>query len=826
MARLWQCGFELGSLSTGVEITTTSGTQAISTTTVRTGARALRVNTTTTTGMVRYHPFASDQAAVGIQRFYLNAASLPSATTYICRFLDGSNNSAGSIRLTSSGRLQLMTANNNQIGSDSAILSTGTWYMIELKTDATGSGTLEGRLDGSSFASGANNNQGTWSRITIGVITTNATADLFFDDWALNDGSGSTQNGWPGPGGILHLSPTGAGDSNGWSNTSNAAGSGNNYQLVDETPPNDTTDYVQTGAANTTDMYALTDSGIGASDTVNVVAVGLRLRNNTADPTTAVRAQVVKTSAGTVAQGSAIVPNSTAFATQAPVEPRNYSLVTYADPDGAAWTQATLDTAQAGVKLTTAGTNRIQVTALWLSVDYAPDTGGGTEVAVDPAIETDTAGTLGRAKTRAAAPAGETDAAQPISTAIVLPVDPAPETSTAQAVGRAKTLAKTTAVETGTAQAISRAKTLAVVPAAAAETAQALGRRKTAAIGPAVETDAAQAVETPAPVIPVGSASEMGTALGVGRSKSLALSPAGESDAAQAIAAGLVVALTPALETSTTQAVGARKARALVAAAELAAAQPIGRTKTAPVGPAVETATAQPATPAKTHAVGPAGETGTATTLGRAKTTTLAGASETEAAQPLGRAKRLTAAAAIEADTAQQPGHTFARPVPAVLETDYAVSLGSSGAVPIGPGGESDAARSLAHAKARAVGPVAELDTAVLLGRGKSRLLAAAVETGVALPVVRVIVQPVLPAAESDSALGIVALKRRTVFTVVELDMAMVIGASGGLVPAVPGVARLSSRSGPATQVVGSSGSLVAVASSSSAVVTMRGGAR
>lgn len=379
MARLWQCGFELGSLSTGVEVTATLGTQAISTTTVRTGSRALRVAPTATTGSVRYHVFASNQAAAGFQRVYLNIATLPSATTYILRFLDSSNNATGSIRLTTAGRLQLMTANGNQIGSDSAVLSTGTWYMVELGTDATGSGTLEGRLDGASFASGANSSQGAWCRITVGVITTNATTDLFFDDWAINDASGSAQNSWCGAGGILHLIPNGAGDSNGWSNTSNAAGSTSNYTLVDEVPPNDTTDLVQTGTLNATDMYTLTDSGIGASDVVNVAAVGLRLRNNTADAVAAVKAQITKTSAGTIAQGSAIVPNSTAFATNAPAEPRNLSLVTYADPDGAAWTQATLDTAQAGLKLTVANTNRIQVTALWLSVDYAPDTGGGPE---------------------------------------------------------------------------------------------------------------------------------------------------------------------------------------------------------------------------------------------------------------------------------------------------------------------------------------------------------------------------------------------------------------------------------------------------------------
>ncbi len=388
MARLWQCGFELNSTSAGMEFTTSSGTISLQTGTVRTGTYALRANPTTSTGFTRWHAFASDQAIVGYQRFYLNIATLPSAATSICRFLDGTNNSMGAIRLSTGGALQLLTAGGSQIGSASATLSTGTWYMVELKTDATGSGTLDARLDGSSFASGANSAQGNWSRILIGVIGTNATTDLFFDDWALNDASGSAQTSWPGSGKILHLNPNGDGDAHAWGNTANGAGASTNYTLVNQVPPDDTTTLVQSVTLNAEDMYTLSDSGIGASDTVNVAMVGVRIRDNSADATTAAKVQIKKTSGGTIAQGSAIIPNGTSFFTNGNAEPRNYTLVTYLDPDGAAWTQATLDTAQAGVKLTAAGTNRIQVSAVWVSVDYTPssttpisdtDTGSGAE---------------------------------------------------------------------------------------------------------------------------------------------------------------------------------------------------------------------------------------------------------------------------------------------------------------------------------------------------------------------------------------------------------------------------------------------------------------
>lgn len=390
MTRIWQCGFEMNSTAVGMEVSTTSGTLAMQAITVRTGGFALRVNPTAGTAFVRYHAFATDQAIVGYQRVYINIASLPTVTTTIMRFVDVLNNNVAAIRLTTAGKLQLLTAAGTQIGSDSATaITTGTWARIELKNDASGAGALDGRLNGTSFASGANSAQGSWSRILIGVIATSATADLYYDDWCINDGSGSQQASWPGDGHIMHLVPNGDGDSHTWGNNANAAGASTNYTLVsDNAPPNDTTNVVQSVTLNAEDMYALTDSGLGAGDAVNCVMVGARYKNNTADATTAFRLQVKKTSGGTIAQSASIIPNSTSFMTNANVEPRNYPIVTFADPDGAAWTQSTLDSMQAGVKLTAAGVNRIQVTSVWASVDYtpaattpvsSPDTGSGAE---------------------------------------------------------------------------------------------------------------------------------------------------------------------------------------------------------------------------------------------------------------------------------------------------------------------------------------------------------------------------------------------------------------------------------------------------------------
>lgn len=406
MARLWQCGFELNSLTTGVEISATSGTISLQTTTVRTGTYALRTNAGTS--FVRQHLAGSNQSTQVWTRVYLQVTTMPAATTAVVRFANGSNATCAQIGLTNAGTLVLNDATGAAVGSASSALSTGVWYMIELALDAsTSPGTVTGRLDGTQFATGANSSQASWARALIGIIGS-TTGDLQWDDWAVNDSTGSAQTSWPGSGKILHLIPNGDGDNHAWANTANGAGASTNSTLVDEIPPNDSTDFVQSGTLNAEDMYALTDSGIASSDVVNVVMVGARMRNNTADATTAAKLQIKKTSGGTITQGSAIIPNTTTFFTNANAEPRNYTLVTYLDPDGAAWTQGTLDTAQAGAKVTASNVNRVQISALWVSVDYTPssstpisnsDTGAGADAgsvsAAVPGTETGTASDSG-----------------------------------------------------------------------------------------------------------------------------------------------------------------------------------------------------------------------------------------------------------------------------------------------------------------------------------------------------------------------------------------------------------------------------------------------
>ena len=67
---------------------------------------------------------------------------------------------------------------------------------------------------------------------------------------------------------------------------------------MNEVRPNDVTSFNGSSTLNHEDMFNVTDSGIGGSDIVNLVQIGMRSRNSTADTACAVKAQVKKTTGG------------------------------------------------------------------------------------------------------------------------------------------------------------------------------------------------------------------------------------------------------------------------------------------------------------------------------------------------------------------------------------------------------------------------------------------------------------------------------------------------------------------------------------------------
>jgi hypothetical protein len=218
------------------------------------------------------------------------------------------------------------------------------------------------------------------TKFGLGVALTTgetASANIFFDDVAINDATGGSQNTFAGSGKVLRLKPNATGDANTFATqTGGTAGGANNFTRVNETTPNDATSFNGSTTVNEHDLFNVDASAIGATDTVNVVHVNGRFRDSTADATQTIKFEIEKAAAGTILQSSAIIPNTTTWVTNSVNAPHNPVLTTYTNPDGAAWTQTTLDSMQIGYKLTVdgSGTRRIDVTNVWATVDYTPAT--------------------------------------------------------------------------------------------------------------------------------------------------------------------------------------------------------------------------------------------------------------------------------------------------------------------------------------------------------------------------------------------------------------------------------------------------------------------
>ncbi|MDJ1137930.1 hypothetical protein [Streptomyces iconiensis] len=393
MARLWTCGFELQSLAPEVEVMSLTGTGSISTTIHREGAASFRSNPAAATGFIENRLDASGINARTFHRFYLYIAALPSATTTVYS-LGQSGYFPVHVRVTPAGMLQLRDNQNTvDVGTASAPLATGRWYRVEI--DAAESGAIAtprnvvGYLDGVNFSGTASIAGSTgFSRIRAGVQTT-ATVDLHIDDIAINTTTGTAQNGLPGPGSVVHLHPDSAGDANGWATAvGGTAGAANNYTRVSEATPDDTTSYNQTTAAGTTtiDDYNLqtaASAGIGANDTINLVAVGGRVGSNAVTAASLVYRLKSQPAGATVESGSVSVALN-GWATHKAAAPYLPQLTSYTNPQtGGAWTPALLDTAQIGVRGDVSQATQRRVSTLWALVEFVPSPGAPLASLVD-----------------------------------------------------------------------------------------------------------------------------------------------------------------------------------------------------------------------------------------------------------------------------------------------------------------------------------------------------------------------------------------------------------------------------------------------------------
>lgn len=153
---------------------------------------------------------------------------------------------------------------------------TDTWCCIEIRAlISNAAGIVQVRIDGVQIIAfsgdtqvGANDEIWAVPWGASPVILGRYVCYGYYDDLAVNDISGSRNNGWIGQGGIVGLVPTGAGNYT-WLTPS----TGVNWQCISEVPPDDDTTYVEDAVVGQKDTYGMQNLVITPGYTANISTV-------------------------------------------------------------------------------------------------------------------------------------------------------------------------------------------------------------------------------------------------------------------------------------------------------------------------------------------------------------------------------------------------------------------------------------------------------------------------------------------------------------------------------------------------------------------------
>ncbi len=391
MARLLTCGFGLQSAAAGMEaagpaLLTNAATISTSVIRATNGAslRCLASGVALSRGL-SFQFLNTAGSGPYYARTYFRVAAYPDGPdpSSIFGWTSGGGVGAGTVSINTDGTLRL-DDEDGLIGT-SAALDLDTWYRLELEFNGTGAGasdTLNLYIDGTlAVGSTTRDIASTVNLFSVGQNYAGTaydgavnTGDWFFTDLAVNDSTGAAQTGLPGSGTLTYLRPNGAGDADTGSPTRGGADSGTIEGQLDETTPNDATDYVvlpNNPSDFWVDVQPGSTGGIGASDTITLVEVNARVSAVSAS-TSNHFPQIKKTSGGTVASATAVTRASAGWDTNDDtIGTQQCKLVRYTDPDGAAWTPSTIDSMQISER-TTDGNPDTWVSAIWAIVEYVP----------------------------------------------------------------------------------------------------------------------------------------------------------------------------------------------------------------------------------------------------------------------------------------------------------------------------------------------------------------------------------------------------------------------------------------------------------------------
>jgi hypothetical protein len=290
MARLGHWGAESGHQH-AENLTLTGTTLTFDTGTKRTGTRSFKFDSSAATYLEWAFTGATNRTYYFCAYFlFPSATGMPTTATTELIFWRAGAGQLAATRITSAGKLQLWDSNAGaQVGSDSsATLTTDTWYRIEMVVNInSGAGaddTIELYLDGVQVAASSTRtlSANAPSAVRFGWVGDPGTSEVVFvDDVAVNDSTGSINNGLVGEHAVACLLPTADSADGNW--TDGAGGTASIFEAVNNTPPTGVAT-ASSGAANQAEnasnsvpsnldqtMTTYTAAGVGSDQTVKAL---------------------------------------------------------------------------------------------------------------------------------------------------------------------------------------------------------------------------------------------------------------------------------------------------------------------------------------------------------------------------------------------------------------------------------------------------------------------------------------------------------------------------------------------------------------------------
>lgn len=364
MSTLYFTGFESGDTS---EISNLGTTQSVQATTKRTGGYALQCNpTTTAVGYAQLFGLATSgvdtrySAATAYYRFYFQYGTKPSANDEEMFTAEALVDSVPTqklvIRLNSDGKLSVYDSVNLLLGTGATVLSSGTWYRIEVSVGTGLTADWELKINGTSeidgtAAIGVDNNG---SCVLGKFVNQNGnTVNFYYDDFLVSNSA------FPGAGQCEVMQIDGDGTYTTWTI---GAGAGSDWQNIEEIPHDSDTTYLLStltaGNASTGTLESAASAGI--SGTINCVKSHCVVkRDGAANGTMQLRLRSGTTDDDTV--------NASSTANYV-VREKLYDT----DPaDAGAWTTTDLDGIEVGIEEREA-TDKTRCTMACVFVDFTP----------------------------------------------------------------------------------------------------------------------------------------------------------------------------------------------------------------------------------------------------------------------------------------------------------------------------------------------------------------------------------------------------------------------------------------------------------------------